>query len=282
MADAILILGGSPDPDYLKCDGQGRRWYPPHGYSDLDNVNEFFSSGDQTNGVPPYNNHIDGAYNFGDFVLGYPLNPTLNANIRMRNILAEANPGEDDILQLIAVPENNFVKSINFRIVTDNAALAGMTVAIVGSWVEYNYTTKEATVTEATDFTAIVAANGVSTAIPMSTRGNYNVWCMESVAASGGGSTSVTLPVTGTADLDSGAVTGTATGTVTISGTGVGYVPEGFYVAPDDDPNIQRTLYLGLQITAAPTNPDVNLSTTIKDTYFVARCGCYESPAYIG
>lgn len=114
MANMVdLFKGGSPvvkymwdEKDYVQFGGS----FAENGFSD----------------TPPYDSHVDGAYNVGNFCLGMPINPKIMAY--QRKALTRHPLKVGDVLWLFWIPYDHFATYFNLKIRTGDPAIAGLTL----------------------------------------------------------------------------------------------------------------------------------------------------------
>ena len=114
MANMVdLFKGGSPvvkymsdEKDYVQFGGS----FAENGFSD----------------TPPYDSHVDGAYNVGNFCLGMPINPKIMAY--QRKALTRHPLKVGDVLWLFWIPYDHFATYFNLKIRTGDASIAGLTL----------------------------------------------------------------------------------------------------------------------------------------------------------
>lgn len=149
MADIFLHRGGRPDVKLLWCEQDYAQFHPFFGSRNLDDT-------------PPYDSHVDGAYNLGDFTIGMPI------QVHMMEWQRKALTGikVDDAIHCIGVPQNHYVTHLNFKIQKADPALAGATVALTAFEVKADGNGNRL-LTEIADVEDAVAAQAALTPIPL-------------------------------------------------------------------------------------------------------------------
>jgi hypothetical protein len=111
--------------------------------------------------TPPYDAHVDGAYNLGNFVLGMPINPRNVGMTWQAKSLKDAKVG--DVLQCIVVPEDHYVDAVNFKSVVRDPHMEGAQFALVDQIMSYD-SNGNVVLVENTDFDdAVQAATATGT-----------------------------------------------------------------------------------------------------------------------
>lgn len=234
MADVSFIRGGTPVVRYMWCEGDYPQFLPPHSEHNI------LKS-------PPYDAHSDGAYNLGYFTLGMPFRPNGVGMFWQRDMLRDKNPQVDDIIDLIAVPEDHFVTGINFKIVEPDPQLAGCTVALTARAVSYDEDSGSFTFTEISDVEDAVTAQAITAPIPVDKP--YNAFVSLSKVVGGYAVPLYAKPTLPPAD-DSGSL-----------------VPG-------------RTIYLGLKIVSLPSNSNVKIWMAQNGWYLSAKTQAFECPTH--
>lgn len=261
MANVSLIRGGTPVIRYMWHERDYTQFQPPYGLPNIPFT-------------PPYDAHVDGAYGSGlaYFTLGMPVVPNGVGMEWQRKALMDQNPQVDDFIDLIVVPEDHFVTFINFKIMQSDPRMAGATVALAARTVEYNED-GELVYTEIDDVEEAVAAQGITSPIPVDKPYNAFVSLLKI------GGSSLTGSVTGT--VSDSNVTGTIS-----SGEASGYVMP-LYSKPykpaadaDGSPVAGKTVILGVKIVAMPTDNKVSWHMMRNGWYFSAKIQGFECPTY--
>ena len=154
MASVTLVRGGLPQIKYMWCEND----WPQ---------NVMCFKGTHIDGSGLYDSHIDGAYALGHFTQSFPLRMDKTGSTWIGKALREANLKPDDIIRVLAVPEACYATMLNFAIDVPDPALAGASIALTAEEVKYDSLTKELVFKEITDVEDAVAAQGITTPIPL-------------------------------------------------------------------------------------------------------------------
>ena len=152
MADVYLHRGGRPDVKLLWCEQDYSQFHPFFGSPNLEDT-------------PPYDSHVDGAYNLGDFTMGMPIVPSM-MEWQRKAMAANGGLKVDDPIFCIGVPQNHYVTHLNFKIQKPDTSLAGATVALT-AYRAVSDGNGGRIVTEIQDVEDAVAAQGVLNPIPL-------------------------------------------------------------------------------------------------------------------
>lgn len=123
--------------------------------------------------TPPYDAHVDGAYNIGSFVLGMPFNPRNVGMTWQAKSLKDVKAG--DIIQCIVIPEDHFVEAVNFKSVVRDPHMEGAQFALVDQVLTYDVH-GNAQYTENTNFDDLVKASSASGANAFAIHKPFNVF----------------------------------------------------------------------------------------------------------
>lgn len=131
MANISLYRGGTPEVKYIWSAADHPEYRPPFSQRHLGAQSDLFADERPLEETPPYDSHADGAYNMGNFVIGLPVAPRTRGQAAQRKAL-QAQPLEvGDILQCIWLPEDHIATYLNLKSITNDANMAGATVALV-------------------------------------------------------------------------------------------------------------------------------------------------------
>lgn len=131
MANISLYRGGTPEVKYIWSAADHPEYRPPFSQRHLGAQSDLFADERPLEETPPYDSHADGAYNIGNFVIGLPVAPRTRGQVAQRKAL-QAQPLEvGDILQCIWLPEDHIATYLNLKSITNDANMAGATVALV-------------------------------------------------------------------------------------------------------------------------------------------------------
>ena len=131
MANISLYRGGTPEVKYIWSAADHPEYRPPFSQRHLGAQSDLFADERPLEETPPYDSHADGAYNVGNFVIGLPVAPRTRGQAAQRKAL-QAQPLEvGDILQCIWLPEDHIATYLNLKSITNDANMAGATVALV-------------------------------------------------------------------------------------------------------------------------------------------------------
>lgn len=131
MANISLYRGGTPAVKYIWSAADHPEYRPPFSQRHLGAQSDLFADERPLEETPPYDSHADGAYNMGNFVIGLPVAPRTRGQATQRKAL-QAQPLEvGDILQCIWLPEDHIATYLNLKSITNDANMAGATVALV-------------------------------------------------------------------------------------------------------------------------------------------------------
>lgn len=131
MANISLYRGGTPEVKYIWSAADHPEYRPPFSQRHLGAQSDLFADERTLEETPPYDSHADGAYNMGNFVIGLPVAPRTRGQATQRKAL-QAQPLEvGDILQCIWLPEDHIATYLNLKSITNDANMAGATVALV-------------------------------------------------------------------------------------------------------------------------------------------------------
>ena len=131
MANISLYRGGTPEVKYIWSAADHPEYRPPFSQRHLGAQSDLFADERPLEETPPYDSHADGAYNMGNFVIGLPVAPRTRGQVAQRKAL-QAQPLEvGDILQCIWLPEDHIATYLNLKSITNDANMAGATVALV-------------------------------------------------------------------------------------------------------------------------------------------------------
>lgn len=243
MANAQFFRGGSPVIRYM--------W----GEKDYPQFKEPFETA-YLQDTPPYNAHVDGAYNLGHFTLGMMIRPNGEENVGLpwqRKLLEDTDPQVDEFIDLIVVPADHYVTMLNFKIAEEDKSFAGATVQLCARTVQlqadgtYKYQ-------ELTDVNAAVKAQGLTENIDVSKPCNIMVSLMK--------------------------VTGKVSNT---SCTGYAvplYATPTINAASGGSATFSKTILLGLKVKTRPTDSKVNWSMIKKGWYMSAKIQGFECPTF--
>ena len=131
MANISLYRGGTPEVKYIWSAADHPEYRPPFSQRHLGAQSDLFADERPLEETPPYDSHADGAYNVGNVVIGLPVAPRTRGQVAQRKAL-QAQPLEvGDILQCIWLPEDHIATYLNLKSITNDANMAGATVALV-------------------------------------------------------------------------------------------------------------------------------------------------------
>ena len=131
MTNISLYRGGTPEVKYIWSAADHPEYRPPFSQRHLGAQSDLFADERPLEETPPYDSHADGAYNMGNFVIGLPVAPRTRGQAAQRKAL-QAQPLEvGDILQCIWLPEDHIATYLNLKSITNDANMAGATVALV-------------------------------------------------------------------------------------------------------------------------------------------------------
>jgi len=241
MADIRLYKGGTPDISFMNCAGHEVTSRPPFGYLNKKKT-------------PPFDAHYDGAYSVANFAAGFPFIPS-EIPYQRDNITKVQPEGlaVGDILQMIVVPCNHYVRSVRFDIGQPDALLAGCTVELVAQSVEWDPTANSNrggfVLTELSDISDAAAAQGVSAPIDVSEPFSVVVWLDKVV--NGYAQPLYAVPIFTT--------TGSGVDAVTIRHQSGGII-------------------LGVKIVSLPTDADYGVHMARNDWWLTSRIEGFESP----
>lgn len=238
MARINLVRGGTPKIKYMWCEGDRSDYTPPYG---VPHIKE----------TPPYDSHVDGAYGSGlaYFTLGMPVRPNGGITDGMRwqrNALSEKVLAVDDVIDLIAVPQNHYLEYINFKIMESDALMAGASIALTLYELKYNEK-GEATYTELPDIEDALVAQSVTTPIPIDKP--CNVFASLIKTDTGYAVPVYANPTIPPADMSS-------------------------------QPTFGRDLIISAKIVALPTDNTVTLAHMQNAWYLSAKIAGFECPTY--
>lgn len=130
MANISLYRGGTPEVKFMWCDKDHPKYMPPFSQRHLGARSDLFGDERPLDETPPYDSHADGAYNLGNFVIGLPIAPRNRGQIAQRKALQAQQLAVGDILQCIWLPEDHVATYLNLKSITNDANMAGATVAL--------------------------------------------------------------------------------------------------------------------------------------------------------
>lgn len=168
MADIKLYKGGTPDISFMNCEGHEVTSRAPFGHLNKKHT-------------PPFDAHYDGAYSVANFAAGFPFVPRFIPYVR-DNLLYDRPDGVDvgDILQMIVVPTNHYIKSVRFDIGQPDPNMAGCTVIVTATGVVWDPTAKNGRGafiwSEIPDITDAALAQGKDTPIDVSEPFSEVIW----------------------------------------------------------------------------------------------------------
>lgn len=235
MANINLVKGGTPGIRFMWCAGDYPEFAPPYNavnYRD----------------TPPYDGHMDGAYNLGHFTMGMPVKPNGVGMAWQRNMFLDRKPQVDDFIVLMALPEDHFVTAINFKIPDPDTRMAGATVALTAQEVTVDPVTGEYVYTEIMDVEDAVAAQGALSPIPVDNPANVFVSLMKT-------DTGYAVPLYANPSL--------------MPATG------------QTQPTYGRYLLLGVKIVSLPTDAEVTFAHMLNGWYLSAKIQGFECPTYL-
>ena len=131
MANISLYRGGTPEVKYIWSAADHPEYRPPFSQRHLGAQSDLFADERPLEATPPSASPAAGAYNMGNFVIGLPVAPRTRGQATQRKAL-QAQPLEvGDILQCIWLPEDHIATYLNLKSITNDANMAGATVALV-------------------------------------------------------------------------------------------------------------------------------------------------------
>lgn len=131
MANISLYRGGTPEVKYIWSAADHPEYRPPFSQRHLGAQSDLFADEHPLEETPPYDSHADGAYNMGNFVIGLPVAPRTRGQVAQRKALQAQSLEVGDILQCIWLPEDHIATYLNLKSITNDANMAGATVALV-------------------------------------------------------------------------------------------------------------------------------------------------------
>lgn len=131
MANISLYRGGTPEVKYIWSAADHPEYRPPFSQRHLGAQSDLFADERPLEETPPYDSHADGAYNMGNFVIGLPVAPRTRGQAAQRKALQAQSLEVGDILQCIWLPEDHIATYLNLKSITNDANMAGATVALV-------------------------------------------------------------------------------------------------------------------------------------------------------
>ncbi len=262
MANIHMYRGGTPN--YIGgawCAKDYTKFNPPFGEANLVKT-------------PPYDSHIDGAYNLGNFTLGMPVRPNGVGMEWQRKAMDEAGrPEVGDVMQLIVVPHDHFVTALNFKVADPDARLAGAAVKLVVQSGVFN-ADGEYVITTLDTLDTAMKAQGLTNAIALDNPSNTFVSLLS--LASPGGTDGATAAIKAhNADSNQAAYQATVSGGYIVPLYANPTVPA---AAGSTSPEYGRDLIFGLEILSLPNDPTVSLAMAQNGWYLSLKAGGFECP----
>lgn len=238
MADVVLYKGGTPEVKYMWCENDYAQFNPPFGRPNLKES-------------PPYDSHMDGAYGSGlaYFTMGMPVRPNnglTGGMLWQKKALADKDPQVDDFIDLLVIPQNHYVTSLNFKIMESDAHMAGASVTLSAR--ELKSDGKGGfTLTEISDVEDALTAQSVTTPIPIDKPCNVYVSLVK-----------------------------------TDTGYAVPLYANPTIPAADDSsvPTYGRDIIIGVKVVALPTDSRFKLHNMLNGWYLSAKVAGFECPTY--
>lgn len=234
MANLGLFRGGSPVVKYSWKDSDWAQFEPPFGQATLEDT-------------PPYDSHADGAYNAGDFVLGFPLKPNLGGMDWQRRALANAKLAVGDVLQLIWLPADHMATFLNIKSIGSDSNMAGATIALQHQTLSRD-TDGNIEITDTDTLSTAITAQGGSNVFDLSAPFNQMVSLIDV-------SSGYARPMYSTPPLPAASASATPVHAV-------------FHM-------------FGIKILSLPTDTAITLDKMRKGVYLSLRMQAFECPTFI-
>lgn len=151
MSNISFIRGGTPVVKFIWDENTVPEYRAPFSENNYEDT-------------PPYDSHVDGAYNLGHFVLGMPVKPVGAGMTWQKKLLSEPNHklAAGDIIQLCYLPADHIATYLNLKSVQVQDDLAGAKVGLVAQVLTFDDDGNEV-YTEDADFdTAVTSQCGAN------------------------------------------------------------------------------------------------------------------------